>query len=1182
MTRRTLAIGLCVALGALGGASCANNQDVVSNALNLNRPIDITFACYGAMRANGGAATDIAAAPQPTSACDFLSAERADPLNTPSPVLPGQENITVDVAKIPLTAWYGFILQSASGSIAIANWSVLPASGFGGNAAGVGEVTVLDADPLTPGKNAISVGDNPIAIETDKTGCFVVTANAGSCDLSVLDVKTATQAALSSAGVGTSAQVVVNRLPVFANDNKTPLFARPAAMVGEPSLDYQHVGEACPATLAPTGLVFVAYPSCHMVAGIDMSSGISGKVTSMIQFDAAGVATLVTDGAAINAAIAACPVECTDTQAVGSSPKPPSLPTAGTRPSTLAYEFDNPLDGRTATRTLAIGADNSPNITIATLENEPYPNDTKQMQPTGALAQVALSTAAAPGKFGVTAIALSPQIGMGGTAADPFPTVDKGSPGGLGQYVYAVASDATVRVVDVLGTNNGGTANECDTQIDPRAIEANPSVVTEQLLQCIPVGFTPTGAPTPLPRRRIARSAGIQLPGRAIPNSVAIVRPPSKYDDNKALTRPATAPAALVGTFAVITSTSGPTYIANVDDDNNPSGTDTFDPMNPQLSEPSLTMAHQLRDGVSARDTGALTTTSTTDAAGTTTSTSVPACTDLGSTLLGGPRATAEPVTNPGAGVVTSKLGDLPSFRQVTCVAGDAPAGIAVSELMLAAPPTTRALVFPDLKSLPLDENWTATWEGVLSLDSANTTTTTVLNGPTVREGNFITTNTDGARVIDTSNPFCSMGVEPYDIVQFLGCNPANANLDCPNGYKCYVHADTQVQIEGIAEGSCMLDSEADRLATACRDYLISLRRYTVASATTGELKIMPRLHELDATPVDGCTDDMQCQALADAEVQVRLDQFDATNDKDPHTWSCMLDPRRAPVAGDPTKKRCVQTCTVGADGDRDEGCDVGSLCIGDTVGGPGTCMEGVIPPQACMNASQRFEVRGHEAFIVVGDRTGYEHPIIAATGKPGDACVVDPKADPRARSRIPLSAPACTATNLVTGEDATGKLEANPCSTTTDTTDTELTYNGTTCDATSTLVKRMNVPAIRLRKNGMTLTMVDPVYPGDAKCPQDRGGAPGLTRGTMFPLTFPGLNITFHITDGYDPLTVSNAGAALYNAVLPVKVVAGPDGSIWVIDDGDFLSQTIDQSSTLGSVFRIESVDLAIVNLLQ
>jgi len=46
-----------------------------------------------------------------------------------------------------------------------------------------------DADPLTPAVNAISVGEEPIAIAPDNSGCFEVTANAGSCDVSVIDVK---------------------------------------------------------------------------------------------------------------------------------------------------------------------------------------------------------------------------------------------------------------------------------------------------------------------------------------------------------------------------------------------------------------------------------------------------------------------------------------------------------------------------------------------------------------------------------------------------------------------------------------------------------------------------------------------------------------------------------------------------------------------------------------------------------------------------------------------------------------------------------------------------------------------------------------------------------------------------------------------------------------------------------
>jgi len=58
---------------------------------------------------------------------------------------------------------------------------------------------------------------------------------------------------------------------------------------------------------------------------------------------------------------------------------------------------------------------------------------------------------------------------------------------------------------------------------------------------------------------------------------------------------------------------------------------------------------------------------------------------------------------------------------------------------------------------------------------------------------------------------------------------------------------------------------------------------------------------------------------------------------------------------------------------------------------------------------------------------------------------------------------------------------------------------------------------------------------------------------------------------------TLSGHFAVLREAglVTPVKVVHGPSESIWVIDNGDFISTSITQASTRGRVFRIESSDL-------
>src|SRR5678809_1134548 len=68
---------------------------------------------------------------------------------------------------------YALILQSGPGTVALAQLEPL---------------AVIDTDPLVPGANGISVGEDPIAIATDRAGCHALIANAGSRDLSDLDV----------------------------------------------------------------------------------------------------------------------------------------------------------------------------------------------------------------------------------------------------------------------------------------------------------------------------------------------------------------------------------------------------------------------------------------------------------------------------------------------------------------------------------------------------------------------------------------------------------------------------------------------------------------------------------------------------------------------------------------------------------------------------------------------------------------------------------------------------------------------------------------------------------------------------------------------------------------------------------------------------------------------------------
>jgi hypothetical protein len=1105
MNRTTLATLLSGALVSCL-VSCDEPQQVITPQLNLDRPVDIAFACYGQLRLPGGT---IVSSAQPSVSCETRSGQYKTDLKAPPP---GQEDLN-------LPDWFGFILQSAPGTVAIARWPSKVAFEFTGT-----EFEVIDADPLVPGKNAISIGEEPIAIATDKAGCFEVTANAGSCDLSTLEITTAVddKEALTP--------IVVKRMQV-KNASNVPIRARPAAMVAEPVIST--VGNACPATA--TGLVYVAYPSCHLVAAVDVATE---KIVAGIQFDMLGRPT-ITDGNVT------CHDECpNDGGTLGGAPFMP----LGGRPVTLDLKLDRPAP-MTTTRRLVIGADNLASVTVVDL-------DASFLPVAGAPLQIPLEDGTG-GKLGVMSVALSPRIAMGGDKGNNDNATDP-PPAGFGQYVYAVATDDTVRVVDVLDVKK-----ECDTQVDGRFVRGRPA----RLQQCIPVGD-----PLTPPRRVGARSPGVQLPGDAVPTSVAIMK---GFDAVPTVegSPDLGGPSILVGHFAIVTSSRGEAYVVNIDDDN---GKDDFETEKPQETAPVLTMAHQLRDGLSLRGAAPV---DTADALCT-------ANNPAGGTLSGGPRGSV-PVNNALGGVpnVISpvKALELPILRQHKCaLMSTKDADIPVAEVQFTAPSSgsnnVRDQVFPDLGAV-INEGWSFTWEGPLSTDR-----TSSVDGPQVRFGQMRVDDParPGMHLLDQARPFCDMGVEPFDKVQLRGCNPAVGNADCPSGYDCFVHPQSQVAI-----GACILSTEAERLANACRDFLVSIRNYTVARADSGDLTLLPRKHFLRTSPIDGCTaanDDEQCKSLADyaARSTSSANPISDPTPPDPRrdTWRCLTDELSRPVNTDPARnKRCVQTCALHSrdtDGkDRDSDCDPNMICQGATATQRGFCMEGIVPPQACINGPQRFEVHAGEAFTVLGSTSGFVHPLIANPAQNG-RCERAANASPLQIGRLPLTAPPCDPTaDPITGRLPSGQFEPNPCSLTTNHYENRANYvDSTRCilGETQVLPRTRVAPAIKFRNRTMTLTLVDPFYPGDKNCILDRDGSL-----VGVPLVFPGYQLSFNTFGGYSPQTLNGI-----TPTYPLKAVAGPSGSIWVIDDGDFLSNTPGRPSTRGSVFRVDPVALGLYILLQ
>ena len=1065
---------------AVLAASCGDTTTPGVSQLNLDRPVDIAFACYGGLRITRGnpasITDDIRSTAQPLAACNIRSGphETIEPVPVPS----GQEDLTMmGGAPIANAAWFGFILQSGTGTVAIAQWATKPSSAFAGGAGG--DVQMLDADPLTPGKNGISVGEDPIAIVTDKVGCYEVIANAGSCDLSALDITTA---------LDTDPDVRVNRIDVV-NATGQKVRAKPAAMVGEPAGGV--IGETCSAT--PQGLVYIAYPSCHLVAAVDTGTG---TIVAGIDYST-GTPTMT--GGNVS-----CPAECGGGGTL----------TTGIRPTALDLE----LDPRTDARKLVIGSENSRSITVVELGSDSLPVSLRQVafeDPTGTL--------------GVTSIALSPEIGMGGSSGS---INDDIAVGGQFQFVYAVATDDTVRVADVLSLNR-----ECDAQVDPRMIDKENIV---SVLSCFKVGDPAT------PRRRPgARGPGIELPGDALPLSVDTFKAEEIVQDMRLQQ-----PTKLVGYFGVISATNGGSFVFNVDDDDY---ADFEQPLAPLDVWMPLAVAHQIRDGLPERN---LTNRATEDVDGRPVEKTFCNYTgpdpDSQAGNSGGPRSTAAPTRNVPTGFVApEKVQELPYIRQVLCTGEDTTK--AVSELSFDASDAVRDLTYPDLRTLR-DETWTMTWEGSLSLDRSDI----AIDGPPVHVGQLFNDG-GGFRMSDPSKAFCDVGVEQYDILQLRGCDPALGDGECPLGYTCFVHPNSQ--INGI--GACMLVDEADRLADACKDFLISRRRYTVNRTESGVLTLLPRKHVLQTTPVDGCTDDAQCESLADlAARNATSTQPGVADNTDPHTYVCRTDNDRAPLSGaGQTGKRCIESCAQTSD------CTTGNICQG------GLCMEGVTPAQACVNAPQRFELRAGEAFTLVGSRTGYVHSTILdpGTGK----CTKDPTASPFNVGRIKLTPPACNAA----ADPRTGLLpdgvtyDANPCALTVDHTENVPAYLPGTCTVgePATTIQTRQASAIRFHTRGPTLTMVDPTYPGDQTCIRDRLGTLG-----RIPLVFGGYQVAWRQTGGFQPLLLPITPS------FPIKIVRGPQQSVWVIDAGDFLSTSITQASTRGKVFRLEAQALGKVNLLE
>lgn len=1027
---RSWVAGLAAAMSVV---ACGSDSVSGLEIKNLNRPVDVAFACYGNLRLSGGdgpqVSDPVVTSPMGLAACETYAAD----------AIPSGQEALDGAPALAKPNWFGFIAQSSLGTVAIATFPARPASLISQT-----ESIIVDADRLTPGKNGIAVGTLPAGVATDPSGCYVMTANAGSCDLSVIDVASA---------LAFDGSAKVTQLGIRAGDG-TPISAKPSAILSVPGT---FADVACPSS--PTGPFVVALPGCGAVAFVDGG----GNVTNHIRFDAHGQATL--GGAELT-----CPAEC-DGEVSADRARP--------------YSLDLRVDDRVASKRLAIGNETDGVVTVVDLDDAYQP---------ASLLQVSLS-----GGVRVTDVALSPQIGMGGSS---FELNDDASAGPQMQFVYAVASDGSVRVAEVLDVHR-----ECDTQIDPRSLKAQNDL---GVLGCLPIGNSS------MPRRAGARGPGIRLVGATVPTSVAF------FSANRTGVPPTggAQPGILVGHFAAVTGANGNLYFVNVDDDAY-KDTDSGAPMDVHLP---LALAHQLRDRVPARD--AL-------AEDTVDGVTRPVCDDPGPAVVsgetsGGPRAPKRPTYLIDLERVSPEnVTALPTLASVMCV--DADGETPVGELGFSAPALIRDRAFPDLRALNFDESWTFTWEGALSVDSIDSDT----DGPQVRRGAVFVDGT-GMRLEDPAHPYCAAGVEVGDSVTLVGCDASLGDAQCPVGTVCYVHPDA-----ATATGVCLPRDQTAVLAGPCRQFLVSDRRFSVASPHGDRLTLVERPYVLETTPVQGCESTAQCVALADAQVRLASseDPVLQTDGAEERAWVCQPDPSRAtPV------NRCMIGCA------QDEDCLEGNVC-----GARGVCVEGVVPPLQCIAGPQRYVLRASDAFVVLGSVTGYLHNLVESLD---GTCVPDAMASPLLVGRVPLSAPACT-----------DVASPNPCQTQFEHAEAAPSYVAGSCEVSdpATVTGRRLTDAIRFSNPAFTMHLVDPTYPGDAQCFRDRQGTlPGMRT------VYPGVSFQFDVLGGFQSFRVPLPSA------LPRHIVNGPQQSLWVIDEGEVTTTTADLR---GQVFRIDTPSLQVTS---
>lgn len=960
---------------ALGVAGCRDdNRTVVPNRV-LDRPTDMALACLQVDSGRVVTGGDCSAGRRPSCTSD----------DTPQLV--------------------GFVANSERNEIAM--WRRCDVNGL------------VDLDPRAPGYDFVPVGITPSAIAATGDQCRVVTANAGSCDLSALFVPEVGRAALNlepSMPPGTAVREVVPRTSAG-----TPLAASPADLIAAPSRlsragdddDLDDPGGVLGCDVNSPASVYVAFPACQLVAEVSLTTQrILQSRRIVVQPD--GSVTLEDTGTT-----PLCPVECPD---VAGGANGETVDPDGYFPVTLALAQredgrSNPdeVDQLVEYDALFVGGTGSDVIVEIPFVKDPDATE-REDQDVGLWAPPEeTNTLQLEQAFGVQRIRPTPPM-----------TLETGD-GGDAQFLYIVAGDGSTRVVsrefslvDELGT-------ECDTQVE--ASEAF-DAICEPLVPGAPAESTD--------RRAFANGPGIRLgSGNTVldwtfqkvtespDNDSGSSDGPDMGDDMEGDNSAGIVPFDRAGVIGIGVTTNG--VIVYVPFDQFAGSTFGGDPLNvmdttvrphmlwpilaPSSNDPAalprLSDGEPTRSGlVDLRDSQLL----------------APTLRRI-DFAYAAPPGDEDPDDPSDQSKISTRLGGI---RNADALGAFEPDVEENGALYSTAVPR---VVARDYGEWPRGD-WSFLWEG--DIPGASGSTGQVVckrddGGPYCDVGGVAeeTGEIDGLSLVDEGASFCVDGVVAGDKVLILGCTDDG---DCGLGQVCLRDPTQTIGPGGIcvAQGAVADPDDRRRLLSACGAYVtdpcgLPRREYLIREAYQTRLTLwpmeiapdafvrnredVPGLREVDDGPVPGFT----------------VDTCGDPDAGDPTGWcACGAGPEDAPCELEMTLTCRLPDGRAGTEGvcDRDDDCafeggDGNYLCIDNLCRRP--CIRGVDdnscflrsppPSQACFREFVRYQVRANNSFIVRGPgRASFISDRVVADPDTG-RCSIDPDVSNLLTSRIWLGA---------------------------------------------------------------------------------------------------------------------------------------------------------------------------------